>query len=190
MLNFFYSYIVNILKKFIYKVVINDYYVNVVLRSYKYLNKVLNFLKLHSHCQYTIFTDLACVDYLNLKSSRFELNYILSSIKNNSRFIVSVECDETTLIESSVNIFSSGNWLEREVWDLYGIFFYNHPDLRRILTDYGFNGYPLRKNFPLNGYLEIRYDEEKQYLVYEPIELMQNIRYFDFINPFYKNYVN
>ncbi len=109
MLNFFYSYIVNILKKFIYKVVINDYYVNVVLRSYKYLNKVLNFLKLHSHCQYTIFTDLACVDYLNLKSSRFELNYILSSIKNNSRFIVSVECDETTLIESSVNVFSSGN---------------------------------------------------------------------------------
>ena len=73
---------------------------------------------------------------------------------------------------------------------MYGIFFYNHPDLRRILTDYGFDGYPLRKNFPLNGYLEIRYDEEKQYLVYEPIELMQNIRYYDFINPFYKNYVN
>lgn len=109
MLNFFYSYIVNILKKFIYKVIINDYYVNIVLKSYKDLNKVLNFLKLHSHCQYTILTDLACVDYLNLKSKRFELNYILSSLKNQSRFIVSIACDETSLIESSTNIFSSSN---------------------------------------------------------------------------------
>ena len=94
MLNFFYSYIVNILKKFIYKVIINDYYVNIILKSYKDLNIVLNFLKLHTHSQYTILTDIACVDYLNLKSKRFVLNYILSSIKNNSRFIVSLRCEE------------------------------------------------------------------------------------------------
>ena len=109
MLNFFYSYIVNILKKFIYKVIINDYYVNIVLKSYKDLNIVLNFLKFHNHCQYTILTDIACVDYLNLRPNRFEINYILSSIKNNSRFLVSLNCEETNLIESSVNVFSSSN---------------------------------------------------------------------------------
>ena len=188
MVNIFYSYIITILKIFLHKVIINDHYINLVLKSYKDLNVVLKILKLHNQFKFNLLTDIACVDFLNLKKNRFEINYILSNIKNQSRLILTVLCDEKAIIESSTNIFSSSNWLEREVWDLYGIFFSNHGDLRRILTDYGFNGYPLRKNFPLNGYVEIRYDEEKQYLVYEPIELMQNIRYFDFVNPFYKNY--
>nr|QFQ52408.1 NADH dehydrogenase subunit 9 [Paramoeba aparasomata] len=189
-MNTFYSYIIIILKKFLHKVIINNYYINIVLKSYTDLNLVQHILKLHNQFQFNVLTDIACVDFLNLKNQRFAINYILSSIINRSRLIITVACNEQSLIESTTNIHSSSNWLEREVWDLFGIFFFNHTDLRRILTDYGFNGYPLRKNFPLNGYLEIRYDEEKQYLVYEPIELMQNIRYFDFLNPFYRNYVN
>lgn len=188
MSNIFYSYIFKLLKKFIHKVIINDHYINLVLKSYKDLNVVLTILKLHSQFQFSILTDIAAVDFLSLEKYRFEINYILSSLKNKSRLVLTIRCSEKSIVESVTNIYSSSNWLEREVWDLYGIFFFNHGDLRRILTDYGFNGYPLRKNFPLNGYVEIRYDEEKQYLVYEPIELMQNIRYFDFVNPFYKNY--
>jgi len=188
MINIFYSYVFTLLQKFIHKIIINDYYINLVLKSYKNLNNVLMVLKLHNQFKFSILTDIAAVDFLNLEKYRFEINYILSSLKNQSRLVLTILCDEKSIIESSTNIYSSSNWLEREIWDLYGIFFSNHGDLRRILTDYGFNGYPLRKNFPLNGYVEIRYDEEKQYLVYEPIELMQNIRYFDFVNPFYRNY--
>ena len=109
MINLFYSYIIAVLKKFIHKVIINDYYINIVLKSYNDINKFLTILKLHNQFQFSILTDIACVDFLNLKKLRFEINYILSSLVNKSRMIVTINCAETSLIESSINVHSSSN---------------------------------------------------------------------------------
>ena len=185
---FWINYIISFLKKYILKCSIYKDYIKLYLRNFNDLYLFMNILKLHSFFKYNVLVDLACID--NLKNNnRFILNYILLSISYNCRLVLSVELNNNNIIQSISNIYSGANWLEREVFDMFGIFFFDHKDLRRILTDYGFNGYPFRKDFPLNGFFEIRYDEDKQYLVYEPIELMQNMRFYDFINPFYKKWI-
>lgn len=186
---FWFNYLISILKKYLKKIVILGSFIKIELNKIEDVNLVLTFLKNHSKTKYSILVDIACVDYLNFKSNRFLMNYFLLSCSHNSRLSVSFWLNEKDVIQSSTNIFSGANWLEREVWDMYGIFFHNHSDLRRILTDYGFSGYPFRKDFPLNGFFEIRYDENKQYLVYEPIELTQTFRFYDFLNPFHKKYI-
>ena len=186
---FWFNYLLNILKKYLKKIIILGNFIRIELENLEKINVVLNFLKNHSKTKFNILVDVACVDFLNFKSNRFLMNYFLLSCSHNSRLTVSFWLNEKDVVQSSTNIFSGANWLEREVWDMYGIFFYNHPDLRRILTDYGFSGYPFRKDFPLNGFFEIRYDENKQYLVYEPIELTQTFRFYDFLNPFHKKYI-
>lgn len=185
---FWINYVVFFLKKYILKCSIYKDYIKLYLKNSEDLYLVINILKLHSFFKYSVLVDLACVDNLKNKN-RFTLNYILLSILHNCRIVLSVDLHNNNIIQSVNNIYSGANWLEREVFDMYGIFFFDHKDLRRILTDYGFNGYPFRKDFPLNGFFEIRYDEDKQYLVYEPIELMQNMRFYDFINPFYKKWI-
>ena len=114
---------------------------------------------------------------------RFQLIYNFLSFKNNNRISLNIEIGEFSSIETLSFIFKSANWLEREVWDLFGIFFLNHPDLRRILTDYGFEGFPLRKDFPLVGFIEIRFDDEKKCILYEPSNFSQELRSFSFLNP-------
>jgi len=126
--------------------------------------------------------DVTAVDYPQ-REQRFEVVYNLLSLKHNRRLRLKVPTDEETPVPSLCSVFSAANWFEREVWDLYGVFFTNHPDLRRILTDYGFEGHPLRKDFPLTGYVEVRYDEELKRVVYEPVELKQEFRGFDFESP-------
>lgn len=185
---FWLNYIINFLKKYIIKCSIYKDYIKLYLKKSNDIFVVLNILKLHSFFRYNILVDIACVDNLKNKN-RFSLNYILLSIFNNTRIVLCTDLDLNNIIQSATNIFSGANWLEREVFDMFGIFFFEHNDLRRILTDYGFNGYPFRKDFPLNGFFEIRYDEDKQYLVYESLELMQNMRFYDFISPFYKKYI-
>jgi len=157
-----------------------------------YLLFYLKFFKNYNYLQCKQLVDMTCVDYLNNKL-RFNIIYSLLSLKYNIRVFFKVELEELELIESAFYIYQNANWLEREIWDLFGIFFANHPDLRRILTDYGFNGFPLRKNFPLSGFVEIRYDDEKKYLFYEKIELSQEFRNFNFVRSWetinHKNYI-
>jgi NADH-quinone oxidoreductase subunit C len=141
----------------------------------------LLFLKQSQICQYKQLIDIATVDILE-KHFRFSVNYLLLSVLFNTRITVRVKTDELLSIHSMTNIFKSADWLEREVWDLYGIFFQNHKDLRRILTDYGFKGHPLRKEFPLSGFLEVYYNDEEKRIVYEGIELAQEYRAFNLQN--------
>ena len=117
------------------------------------------------------------------KTQRFEIVYNLLSIQHNSRIRIKTLVDEITPVDSLVEIYNSANWWERETWDMFGIFFSNHPDLRRILTDYGFEGHPLRKDFPLSGFVEVRYDDSEKRVITEPIEMTQEFRYFDFSSP-------
>jgi NADH-quinone oxidoreductase subunit C len=127
-------------------------------------------------------TDITAVDYPD-RAERFEVVYQLLSYTHNRRMRVKLSTDEDTPVPSAVTVFSAANWFEREVWDLFGIFFENHPDLRRILTDYGFEGHPFRKDFPLTGYVEARYDEDQKRVIYEPVRLTQDFRAFDFLSP-------
>ena len=142
----------------------------------------LTFLKNHTNTQFKMLIDITAVDYPS-RSSRFEVVYQLLSIHYNARIRVKTNVDELTPIESVSSLFPSANWFERETWDMFGICFLNHPDLRRILTDYGFEGYPLRKDFPVSGYVEFRYDDSKKRVISEPVELAQEFRYFDFASP-------
>lgn len=137
-------------------------------------------LKNNSLTQLKLLNDICIVDYPE-KTNRFELIYNLLSIKYNIR--VFLKTYTSAYITSLSSIFNSSNWIERECWDMFGIFFINHLDLRRILTDYGFEGFPLRKDFPLTGYIEIRYDDEKANIVYEPLEMSQEYRLFNFTSP-------
>nr|BBD14156.1 NADH dehydrogenase subunit 9 [Ophirina amphinema] len=146
------------------------------------VDRVLFFLKYYTNSLYGELVDVAGVDYPQ-RVNRFEVVYQLLSIHFNSRVRVKVITDDTLPVNSVIEVYRSAGWLEREVWDLYGVFFSNHPDLRRILTDYGFEGHPLRKDFPLCGYLEVRYDEEQKRVVAEPLEMTQEFRSFDFISP-------
>ncbi|XP_060534590.1 NADH dehydrogenase [ubiquinone] iron-sulfur protein 3, mitochondrial-like isoform X2 [Cylas formicarius] len=143
---------------------------------------VLTFLKDHHQCQFTNVADIAAMDVPS-RQYRFELIYNLLSLRFNSRIRVKTYTDELTPIDSACEVYEGANWYEREVWDMYGVFFANHPDLRRILTDYGFQGHPFRKDFPLSGYVEVRYDDEKKRVVLEPLELAQEFRRFDLSAP-------
>jgi len=144
--------------------------------------KVLTFLRDDPDCLFKILVDLCGVDYPE-REKRFEVVYNLLSLKHNRRIRVKVMTDETGPIPSVAGVFSTAGWFEREAWDLYGVFFSDHPDLRRILTDYGFEGHPLRKDFPLTGYVEVRYDQEQKRVIYEPVKLTQDFRTFDFLSP-------
>ncbi|KRX95765.1 NADH dehydrogenase [ubiquinone] iron-sulfur protein 3, mitochondrial [Trichinella pseudospiralis] len=143
---------------------------------------VLSFLKEHHACQFTNFTFLTAVD-VPTRTNRFELVYSLLSILYNARIRVKTYTDELTPVDTVTSVFQGANWYEREVFDMFGIIFTGHPDLRRILTDYGFEGHPLRKDFPLTGYTEMRYDDELQRVVSEPVELLQEFRKFDLQSP-------
>ncbi|PCJ99781.1 MAG: NADH-quinone oxidoreductase subunit C [Zetaproteobacteria bacterium] len=143
---------------------------------------VLQFLRDDRECQYTTLIDLCGVDYPE-RAERFEVVYCLLSIRQNSRVRIKISVEEDQIVPTVTKVFSSAGWLEREVWDMYGILFSGNPDLRRILTDYGFDGHPQRKDFPLSGYVELRYDNEQKRVVYEPVKLTQDFRLFDFISP-------
>ena len=142
----------------------------------------LSFLKNHLMIQCKQLMDVTAVDF-PLRENRFEIVYNLLSIENNSRIRVKSNIDSLTPISSVTSLFSCAAWWEREVWDMFGIFFFDHPDCRRILTDYGFKGHPLRKDFPLSGYVEVRYDDSEKRVVTEPVELAQEFRFFDFSSP-------
>jgi NADH dehydrogenase (ubiquinone) Fe-S protein 3 len=144
--------------------------------------EVLYFLKNHTNSQFKCLTEICGVDFPS-RGARFEVVYCLLSLTYNTRIRVKTMVDETTPLESVTIIYSGANWMEREVWDLFGVFFQGHPDLRRILTDYGFDGHPFRKDFPLGGYSETRYDELKKRVVVEPVEFSQEFRSFDFERP-------
>ncbi|CAF1636107.1 unnamed protein product [Adineta ricciae] len=143
---------------------------------------VIAFLKDHTNAQFSSLADITAID-VPTRVYRFELAYNLLSLRFNSRVRVKTYTDELTPIASICDLFDAANWMEREVWDMYGVYFTNHPDLRRILTDYGFEGHPMRKDFPLPGYTEVRYDEEQRRVVIEPIELTQDYRKFDLSTP-------
>jgi len=144
--------------------------------------KVVTFLRDDVNCQFKVLLDVCGVDYPD-REERFDVVYNLLSMTHNQRVRVKVRTDEKKPVPSVVSVFNSANWWERETWDLLGIFFSDHPDLRRILTDYGFEGHPLRKDFPLSGYVEVRYDDEKKRVVYEPVKMAQDFRSFDFMSP-------
>lgn len=143
---------------------------------------VLTFLRDDPRCKFTTPIDICGADYPG-REKRFDVVYHLLSMPLNQRIRVKVETDETTAVPSVAGIFPCADWFEREAFDMYGIVFSNHPDLRRLLTDYGFQGYPLRKDFPLTGEVEVRYDPEQQRVVYEPVKLVQAYRNFDYLSP-------
>ena len=143
---------------------------------------VIQFLKSNEKCKFQQLIDIAGVDYPE-NEKRFELIYLFLSHENNTRIKLLTKFEIDQAINSITKIFPSANWMEREVFDMYGIKFKNHPDLRRILTDYGFKGHPLRKDFPLTGFNEVRYSEKEKKVIYEPVKLEQNYRNFDFESP-------
>ena len=146
------------------------------------LKSIIIFLKTNNKCRFKQLIDITAVDYIE-KEPRFKIVYLLLSHENNLRIVINAEIEEGKEVPSITKIFTSSNWMEREVFDMYGISFKDHPDLRRILTDYGFEGYPLRKDFPLSGHTEVRYSEDKKKVVSEPVNLEQDYRDFDFQSP-------
>ncbi len=146
------------------------------------VKQVISFLKSDAKCKFETLIDLAGVDY-PARERRFDVVYHMLSMAHNTRIRVKVSTDEVEPVRSIAEMFPNADWYEREAFDMYGIIFDQHPDLRRILTDYGFEGYPLRKDFPLSGYVEVRYDEERKAVVYEPVNLPQEYRSFDFMSP-------
>ena len=144
--------------------------------------RVLKFLRDDKECQFTTLIDVCGVDYPD-RPARFDVVYNLLSLRQNNRVRVKIAVEDDQQVQSAVDLFSAAGWFEREVWDMYGVPFAGNPDLRRILTDYGFDGHPQRKDFPLTGYVELRYDEEKKRVVYEPVKLTQDFRKFDYLSP-------
>ncbi len=159
-----------------------DYGELTLLARAEHIEKVLLFLRDDADCLFKQLVDVCGVDYPE-RLRRFDVVYHLLSLQYNRRIRVKVQTDADTAVPSVVGIFPAANWFEREAWDMYGIFFSGHPDLRRLLTDYGFTGHPLRKDFPLTGYVELRYSEEEKRVVYEPVKLAQEFRDFDFMSP-------
>jgi NADH-quinone oxidoreductase subunit C len=146
------------------------------------INDVLTFLRDDAECRFVCFIDICGADYPE-REKRFDVVYHLLSPYKNQRCRVKVQADEETTVPSAIPVFPAANWYERETFDLYGILFSGHPDLRRILTDYGFSGHPLRKDFPVTGHVEVRYDDEAKRVVYEPVKLIQEMRQFDYLSP-------
>ncbi len=153
-----------------------------ILARRESIGRVLTHLRVDPACRFEQLTDLCGADY-PARPERFDVVYHLLSFSRNLRVRVKVRTDEETPVPSVADVFPAATWYEREAWDLYGIFFDGNPDLRRILTDYGFEGHPLRKDFPLTGYVEVRYDVEQRRVVYEPVKLTQDFRTFDFLSP-------
>lgn len=154
----------------------------VLFTDVNHIVPLLTFLRDDENCLFSQLMDVTALDYPN-RPARFEVVYNLLSLKKNRRIRVKLPVEEAVGVSSAVEVYPSANWFEREVWDMYGIFFMYHPDLRRILTDYGFEGHPQRKDFPLTGYVELRYDEDQKRVVYEPVKLNQAYRSFDFLSP-------
>jgi len=144
--------------------------------------RVLTALRDDRQCLFEVLIDICGVDYPE-REKRFDVVYHLLSPRRNQRIRIKCEADEDTAVPSAVGVFPAANWFEREAYDMYGILFSGHPDLRRLLTDYGFQGHPLRKDFPLTGYVEVRYDDAQKRVVYEPVKLTQEFRSFDFMSP-------
>ncbi len=144
--------------------------------------KVMVFLRDDPRCQFISLIDVTAVDWPS-RQRRFDVVYHLLSPKRNQRVRVKVEADEATPVPSIIGVFPGADWFERETYDLYGVLFTGHPDMRRILTDYGFEGHPLRKDFPLTGFVEVRWDDEVKRVVYDPVRLAQEFRNFDFLSP-------
>jgi NADH dehydrogenase (ubiquinone) Fe-S protein 3 len=180
---YFIYYIILMLGKYIKKIKLSRGEYHIYLKDYNDLEKVLYFIKYNMICQFKILIDICGVDFIQNSKNRFEINYNLLSVKYWSRLHIKINVNEFIAVPSIIKIFKSANWYEREVWDMFGIFFKNHNDLRRILTDYGFEGFPLRKDFPQTGYIELRYNNDYKHLIYEPLELSQDFRNFDFISP-------
>lgn len=165
--------------------IIGVYYFNneySIVVTQKNLLLCLNFLKKHINYKFTI---LSCVSGVDIITSeyRFAVVYDLLSLKYNLRLKVKVFVNEVTSVPTTITVYRNANWWEREIWDMYGVYFQDHPDLRRILTDYGFEGYPMRKDFPLSGFVEVRYDLSKKRIVVEPLELAQEFRSFEYETP-------
>ncbi|TGQ69579.1 MAG: NADH-quinone oxidoreductase subunit C [Mesorhizobium sp.] len=146
------------------------------------LIEVMTFLRDDQRCQFISIIDVSGADYPS-RARRFDVVYHLLSPKQNVRIRVKLQADEETVVPSLTAVYPGADWFERETYDLYGVLFSGHPDLRRILTDYGFDGHPLRKDFPLTGFVEVRYDDEAKRVIYEPVELKQEFRNFDFLSP-------
>ncbi len=157
----------------------NQIYINIEENN---LTEVILFLKTNSITKFRQLIDITAVDYPD-RDRRFKMIYLLLSHETNSRIIINYNIKEGEIVTSLTSIYPSANWMEREVFDMYGIDFKDHPDLRRILTDYGFKGHPLRKDFPLTGHNEVRYSEEEKKVIYEPVKLEQNYRNFDYESP-------
>ena len=157
----------------------NQLYIDIDIKD---ITSTILFLKTNDKCRFKQLIDITAVDFPN-REKRFKIIYLLLSHENNLRIIVNVNIEENDILPSLTKIFPSANWMEREVFDMYGISFKDHPDLRRILTDYGFKGFPLRKDFPLTGHTEVRYSEDKKKVISEPVKLDQEYRNFDFESP-------
>ena len=180
------NYLGNLLFPFLKKISVNYYKnnINLYLRDSNDILKILSFFKKHSNTQYYVLSDLFGVDCMGLRDiGRFQVIYTLLSVRFNSRINIIITVNDVTTIPSVSNLFKSAGWLERETWDMFGLYFKNNNDLRRILTDYGFDGFPLRKDFPLSGYVELRYDDSLKRVIYEPLEISQEFRFFDFRSP-------
>jgi NADH-quinone oxidoreductase subunit C len=162
-----------------FKVIYGELTVNVRAED---VVKVIRFLRDDALCQFSVLIDITAVDFPQ-RPKRFDVVYHLLSMHQNQRIRVKLETDDETAVPSVVELYPVANWLEREAFDMFGVLFSNHPDLRRILTDYGFSGYPFRKDFPLTGYVEVRWDDEQKRVVYEPVKLQQEFRTFDFMSP-------
>ena len=180
---YFIYYIILMLGKYIKKVQLKKGEYNLYLKNSQDIEKVLFFFKYNINSQFKLLMDICGIDNMQKYENRFEISYNLLSVKYWTRMHVKIHVNEFTPVNSVIKIFKSANWYEREIWDMFGIFFKNHSDLRRILTDYGFEGFPLRKDFPQTGYVELRYNNDYKHLIYEPVELTQDFRSFDFLSP-------
>ena len=154
----------------------------ILLSTSQEIISLLTFLRDDANCFFKILSDICGVDYTD-REKRFEVVYNLLSLRHNHRVRVKVACNENDFIPSATSVFSAASWFEREAYDLFGIMFSDHPDMRRLLTDYGFDGHPLRKDFPLSGHIQVRYDEAEKRVVREPVKLTQAFRSFDFLSP-------